>query len=96
MGGECTVVEIVVLELEDGDVAIRGCAGQQAAGLVGRPRDNIDRSFVQRKIENLLPRALLLAPDEDLAVVAGGGKNVAVFGVCPGYAPDCALVPISR
>lgn len=97
VGGESTVVEVVVLELEDRDVAVRGRAGQQAARLVGRPRDDVDRGLVQRKVEDLLPRALLLAPDEDLAVVAGRGENVAVFGVCPGYAPDRALVPdVSR
>lgn len=28
-----------------------------------------------------LPLAILFAPDEDFAVVAGGGEDVAVFGV---------------
>lgn len=42
VGGESTVVEVVVLELEDRDVAVGGRAGQQAARLVGRPRDDVD------------------------------------------------------
>lgn len=33
-----------------------------------------------------------LAPDEDFAVVGGGGQDVAVFGVGPGYGPDGTFV----
>jgi len=32
------------------------------------------------------------APDEDFAVVGGGGENVAVLGVCPGNGPYCSFV----
>jgi hypothetical protein len=49
---------------------------------------------VQGKVEDLLPLVGLLAPDEDLAVVAGRGQDVAVLGVCPRDAPDGALVAL--
>lgn len=40
------VVDGVVLELEHRDVAVRGRAGEETAGLVGRPGDDVDRGFV--------------------------------------------------
>jgi hypothetical protein len=49
---------------------------------------------VQREVEDSLPLGALLAPDEDFAVVAGGGEDVAVFGVGPGDAPDCSFVAV--
>lgn len=70
VGGECGVVEVVVLKLDDGDAAVGGGAGQEAAGLVGRPGDDVDGGLVQGEFEDALPRALLLAPDEYLAIVA--------------------------
>lgn len=33
------------------------------------------------KVKDFLPLPVLLTPYEDLAVVAGGGEDVAVFGV---------------
>ena len=41
-----------------------------------------------------LPLIVLLAPDEDAAVVGGGGEDGSVFGVCPGDAPDCSFVAV--
>jgi hypothetical protein len=55
---------------------------------------------VQGELVDALPlRRLLCAlllPEEDLAVVAGRGEDVAVLGVRPGYAPDGALVAECR
>lgn len=41
-----------------------------------------------------LPGVVLLAVDEDAAVVGGGGEDGAVFGVRPGEGPDGAFVSI--
>ena len=49
---------------------------------------------MERKVEYALPLIALLAPDEDLAVVAGRGQDVAVFRVGPGDAPDCSFVAV--
>lgn len=46
------------------------------------------------EVEHALPLRALFAPDEDFAVVASGGEDVAVFGVGPGDAPDCAFVTV--
>lgn len=70
VGGEAGVVKVVVFELDDRDVAVGRGARQQAAGLVGGPGHDVDRGLVQGKVEDARPCALLLAPDEDLAVVA--------------------------
>lgn len=63
-----------VLELEDGDVAVGGGTGEEAAGFVGGPGDDVDRGLVQGEVVYALPlRRLLgalLLPDEDFAVVA--------------------------
>jgi hypothetical protein len=59
----------IVLELEDRDVAVRGGTCEEAAGLVGRPGDEVDRGGVQGDFVDLLPGGRLLAPDDDLAVV---------------------------
>lgn len=59
---------------------------------MGRPGDYVDGCGVQREIEDFGPGVALLAPDEDFAVVRGGGEDVAVFGVCPGDGPDCSFV----
>ena len=86
------MVDSVVLELEDGDVAVGGGAGEQAAGLVRGPGDDVDRGLVQGEVVDALPLGGLLGalflPDEDLAVVARGGEDVAVLGMGPCYAPD--------
>ena len=95
VGGEDAVLVAVVLELEDGDVAVGRGAREQAARLVRRPGDGVHRGLVQRKVEQLLPRALLLAPDQNLAVVARRCQDVAVFRVRPGYTPYCPLVTIT-
>ena len=84
----------VVLELEDGDVAVGGGAGEEAAGLVRGPCYEVDRGGVQGDVVDFLPCAVLLAPDEDLAVVGGGCEDVAVLGVGPGDAPDGAFVSV--
>jgi hypothetical protein len=38
----------------------------------------------------------LFAPDENFAVVAGAGEDVAVFGVGPGDGPDGAFVSVAE
>lgn len=68
-------------ELEHADAAIRGSARKQAAGFVGGPRHNVHGRGVQREVGDFLPLRVLLPPDEDFAVVAGGGEDVAVFWV---------------
>lgn len=47
---------------------------------------------MEGEVEDALPLGALFAPDEDLAVVARRGEDVAVFGVGPGDAPDCSFV----
>lgn len=47
---------------------------------------------MEGEVEDARPGGVRFAPDEDFAVVAGGGEDVAVFGVCPGDAPDGAFV----
>lgn len=49
---------------------------------------------MQREVEDFGPRRALLAPDEDFAIVACGGQDVTVFGVCPGDGPDGAFVAV--
>ena len=71
VGVEDGVLPAVVAELEDRDVAVGGGAGQEAACFVGGPRHDVDRGLVQGEVEDALPGAGLLAPDEDFAVVAG-------------------------
>ena len=95
MGLEDLMCPVVVLEFEDRDVAVGRCASEQAACLVGRPCDEVDRGGVEGDLIYLLPAVGLLAPDEDLAVVRGGSENVAVLGVRPRYAPDSTFVPVN-
>ena len=71
----------IVFEFEDRDVAIRGGAGEETAGLVWGPGDEIDRGSVQGDIVDFLPLGRLFAPNENLAVVGRGGEDVAVFGM---------------
>ena len=84
VGGEDGVLEGVVLEAEDADAAVGAGGGQVAAGLWRRPGDQVDRGGVQGELVDALPLVLrLLAPDQDAAVVGGGGEDGAVFGVSP-------------
>lgn len=93
VGVEDLVCPAVVAELEDANVAVGRGAGQEAAALVRRPGDHVDGGCVEGEIEDLGPGAaagggrcvlVLLAPDEDLAIVGGGGEDGAEFGVCLG------------
>lgn len=47
---------------------------------------------MQCELVDALPGGVLLAPEQDSAVVGGGGEDGAVFGVRPGDAPDSAFV----
>ena len=49
---------------------------------------------MQGELVDALPGGVLLAVDEDAAVVGGGGEDGAVFGVGPGDAPDSAFVAV--
>jgi hypothetical protein len=91
---EDLVRPVIVLELENRNVAVRGSASEEAAGLVGSPSDVVDRSGVERNIVDLLPGAALFAPNEDLAVVGGRCENVAIFGMRPGYTPYSTLMSV--
>jgi hypothetical protein len=84
----------VVLELEHRDVAVGGGACEQAARLVGRPGDKVDRGGVEGDFVDLLPGGRLLAPNDDFAVVGRGCEDVAVFWMRPGDAPNCAFVSV--
>lgn len=73
MRGKGGVVDGVVFELEDADVAVGRGAREEAARLVGGPGDNVYRRLVGEIVDALPLGALLgalLFPDEDLAVVA--------------------------
>ena len=56
------------------------------------PGDDVDGCGVQSEFVDALPLGVLLAPDEDAAVVGGAGEDGAVFGVGPGDAPHGAFV----
>lgn len=92
MGLEDLMVHAVVLELEHGHVAVGGGAGEQAAGLVGRPGECVNGGRVQREVVDARPLRVSLPPDEDLAVVGGAREDIAVLGVRPGDRPDCSFV----
>ena len=81
MCGEDLMLPAALAKLEHADAAIRGGAREQAAGFVGGPRHDVHGRAVQREVCDFLPLRVLLPPDEDFAVVAGGGEDVAVFGV---------------
>lgn len=86
------MAEGVVLEGKDTDIAVtaRGC--QVTASFRRRPGDNVDGGGVEGEFVDALPLCILLAPDQDAAVVGGGCEDGAVFGVCPRDAPDCSFV----
>lgn len=48
---------------------------------------------MQPKVKDALPATALLAPDQDLAVVARARQDVAILGVRPRDTPDSAIVP---
>lgn len=81
MRGELDVAPVALVELKDGDIAVRGGAGEEAAAFVRGPGDDVDGGVVVGEIGDFGPEAGLFAPDEDFAVVGGGGEDVAVFGV---------------
>ena len=73
MGGESSMVDGVVLEFENADIAVGGSACEETSGLMGGPSNDVDGSFVEGEIVNSLPGVVLgalLFPDEDFAVVA--------------------------
>lgn len=80
----------VVTELQNANMAVGRCTGKQTATLMRSPRDHVHRCSVQREIKDLCPSAtsnrrgrvlVLLAPDEHLAIVRGGGEDRAEFGM---------------
>jgi hypothetical protein len=89
------VVKTVVSEFQYADVAVGGGTGEQAPVFVRRPRDKVDRRFVQRKVEYSLPLTVLLSPDKHLAIIAGRREDVPVFGVGPGYTPHSTFMAIA-
>jgi len=91
---EDAVLPAVILELEHANVSVGRGASEKAAGLVRGPRYDVDAGLVEGEIEDALPCAVLLPPDENFSVVACARLDVAVFGVRPGYAPDGAFVTV--
>lgn len=75
------LVPAIILEFEDGDGTVGGSAREDAAAFVRGPGDDVYAGGVQGEVEDACPLRALFAPDEDFAVVAGGGEDVAVFGV---------------
>lgn len=64
-----------------------------AADFGRRPGNEVDGGGVQREFVDALPLVCgLFAPDEDAAVVGGGGEDGAIFRVGPGEGPDGAFV----
>ena len=51
---------------------------------------------MQGEFVDFLPLGVLLAPDEDAAVVRGAGEDGAVFRVSPGDAPYCSFVSSNK
>jgi hypothetical protein len=91
VGVEGLVSPGIIPELKDTDVTVGRCASQEASALMRSPRYHVYGSGVKREIEDFGPGAAaggggrvlrLLAPDQDLAIVRGGGQNRAEFGVC--------------
>jgi hypothetical protein len=85
---------LTFLELVDGDAAIGARACEDAAAFVGRPAHHVYAGCVDCELEDLRPcrgGGLLgacgeacggcFAPNEDFAVVGGGGEEGAEFGV---------------
>lgn len=72
---------IALIEFEHGDFAVGGGAGEETSAFVWGPGDDVDGGVVVGEIGDFGPEAGLFAPDEDFAVVGGGGEDVAVFGV---------------
>lgn len=85
---------LALLELMDGDTAIGAGAREDAAALVGCPAHHVYASCVDGELEDFGPccgGGLLgpggegcggcLAPDEDFAIVGGGGEEGAEFWV---------------
>lgn len=95
MSREGPMVETIVFEFQNAYVPIRGSAGEEASIFVGRPRDEIDRCFVQREVKDPLPLVVLFPPNEYLSIVAGGSKDVPVFRMCPRDTPHSAFVSIT-
>lgn len=92
MSVEEYMTESIILECQDTDIAVTTCSGKMAARLRRRPSHDVDRGGVQGKLVDALPLGVLLAPDQDAAVVGGGCEDGAVFGVRPGDAPDGSFV----
>jgi hypothetical protein len=93
VGVESLVSPGIVPELKNTDVTIGRGAGKETSALVRGPRYHVHRSGVKGEIEDLGPGAAtggrgsvlrLFPPDQDLAIVRGGGQNRAELGVCLG------------
>lgn len=86
---------LVIEELEHGDVAVGGGAGEEAAGFVRGPGEGVDRGLVESDVVDALPLSgAVLAVDVHVAGVGGGGEDGAEFGVGPGDGPDGAFVAV--
>lgn len=82
----------IILEGQDRNIPVGACSSEVAAGFGGRPGDDVDAGGVVVEFVDALPAVLLLAEDEDAAVVAAAGEDGAVFRVRPRDAPHRAVV----
>ena len=86
---------LVVEELEDGNVSIRGSAGEKAARLVRSPGESVDGGGVQSNVMDALPLPwAVLTVDVDVAGVGGGGEDGAKLRVGPGDGPDGSFMAV--
>ena len=91
------MIDGVVFEFENGNVAVGGSAGEKATSFMRGPGYDVDRGFVQGKVVDALPLVVLSAlffPDEDFAIKAGGGKDVAILWMRPGDAPYSTFMAV--
>ena len=78
---EDLMAPVPLLELKHAHPAVAAGAGEQAPALVRRPGDDVHGGSVQGEVGHAGPLAGGFAPDEDFAVVGGGGEDGAVFGM---------------
>lgn len=64
---------IALLKLQNADFTVTGGACEKTPRLMWGPADDIDGSAMDMKIGDFGPLRILLAPDDNLAIVGGGG-----------------------
>lgn len=73
MRREYDMQPVPLVEFKDGDLPIAGGAGEKTPAFMRGPADDVDGGLVEVEVGDFGPLGVLLAPDEDFAVVGGGG-----------------------